>query len=184
MILVEAEPLTEFVVRAKAGQSDAWDALLRRYQLPLYTFVYELIHQEQASLDIVQETFIKAVRHIAKLREDSKFGSWLFGIAHQGVRQHRRTAGRRIEIEPETLDLLPSDEVEAGELLIQEEDKAALFDCLDRLPSARRTVLLLHFIEGFSLADIAGITDSQIGTVKSRLHYAKKSLRHLLKKTL
>ena len=70
----------------------------RRYQLPLYAYVFELVRNEQTSLDIVQETFINAVRHIGSLQHDEKFGSWLFGIAHQKcIQQWRRegTANRR-----------------------------------------------------------------------------------------
>src|SRR5664279_3207864 len=78
------------VSQARDGEPAAWDALFRRYQLPLYVYVFELAHDEQASLDIVQETFIAAVRHIGGLRDDGKFGSWLFGIAHQKCIRHWR----------------------------------------------------------------------------------------------
>src|SRR5450631_4025692 len=78
------------VQQARDGKPAAWDALFRRYQLPLYVYVFELVHNEQTSLDIVQETFIAAARHIGGLREDEKFGSWLFGIAHQKVIQQWR----------------------------------------------------------------------------------------------
>lgn len=71
------------VAAARAGSPDAWDALYQRYQLPLYAYVFELIRSEQPSLDIVQETFIKAARHLGSLREDARFGSWLFSIAHR-----------------------------------------------------------------------------------------------------
>jgi RNA polymerase sigma-70 factor (ECF subfamily) len=86
------------VAQARAGEPAAWDALFRRYQLPLYVYVFELVHNEQSSLDIVQETFIAAARHLGGLREDAKFGSWLFGIAHQkviGSVARRNPGGRR-----------------------------------------------------------------------------------------
>ena len=60
------------VSQARAGEPAAWDALFRRYQLPLYVYVFELVRDEQAGLDIVQETFIAAVKHIGSLREDGK----------------------------------------------------------------------------------------------------------------
>lgn len=83
------------VAQARGGEPDAWDTLFRRYQMPLYVYVFELIRDEQASLDIVQETFIAAVKHLGSLRDDTKFGSWLFGIAHQKVIQRWR---KRTEI--------------------------------------------------------------------------------------
>src|SRR5215475_5567764 len=78
------------VSQARAGDAAAWNALFRRYQLPLYVYVFELVCDEQTSLDLVQETFISAARHIGGLREDGKFGSWLFGIAHQKCIQRWR----------------------------------------------------------------------------------------------
>ena len=82
-VLVESCPDTLPVSAAREGQSEAWDTLFKRFHLPLYSYVYECLRDEQTSLDIVQETFINAVKHIRQLREDGKFGSWLFGIAHQ-----------------------------------------------------------------------------------------------------
>ena len=88
LVVSEREQLP--VREARAGKPAAWDALFKRYQLPLYAYVFELVHHEQTSLDIVQETFINAARHLAGLRDDAKFGSWLFGIAHQKCIQHWR----------------------------------------------------------------------------------------------
>ena len=74
------------------------------------------------------------------------------------------------------------DEFERGpdDLLIRHEQETEFMNLLNRLPLPQRSVLLLHFVEDFSLEEIAGITETQLGTVKSRLHYAKKSLRKLL----
>ena len=69
LVVAEREQLP--VPQAKAGEPEAWDALFRRYQLPLYVYVFELVHDEQTSLDLVQETFIAAVRHIGSLRRFS-----------------------------------------------------------------------------------------------------------------
>ncbi len=173
-----AEPEILPVPSARAGDPAAWDALFRRYQLPLYAYVFELIRQEQASLDVVQETFIAAFRHINGLREDAKFGSWLFSIAHQKCLRHWR---RRTETLYDELPE-PVDEFEAGpdELLIRHEQESEFMKLLEKLPPSHRSVLLLQYVEDFSLEEIARITETGIGTVKSRLHYAKKSLRKLL----
>jgi RNA polymerase sigma-70 factor (ECF subfamily) len=180
LVVAEHEQLP--VAQARAGEPAAWDALFRRYQLPLYVYVFELLHDEQAGLDTVQETFIAAVRHIGSLRDDAKFGSWLFGIAHQKCVQHWRKQ-KHGEV---LLDEMPesADEFEDGpdDLLIRREQEAEFMELLNQLPPPQRSVLLLHFVGDFSLEEIAGITETQIGTVKSRLHYAKKALRKLLEK--
>jgi RNA polymerase sigma-70 factor (ECF subfamily) len=178
LVVPETEQLP--VEQARAGSPDAWDILFRRYQLPLYVYIFELVRDEQASLDIVQESFINATRHIASLRDDAKFGSWLFGIAHQKCiqrwRKDQRDALLREELasEPVKFDEAPAD------LLIRREQEAAFMKLLHQLPPAQRSVLLLHFLEDFSLEEIATVTNTQIGTVKSRIHYAKKALKRLL----
>src|SRR5215471_3752153 len=100
LVVAEREQLP--VPEARAGQSAAWDILFRRYQLPLYVYVFELVHNEQTSLDLVQETFINAARYLHTLQNDSRFGSWLFGIAHQKIIQRWRKLGH----EPRSFDQL------------------------------------------------------------------------------
>lgn len=168
------------VAQARTGEPAAWDVLFRRYQLPIYVYVFELVHDEQASLDIVQETFIAATKHLDSLRDDGKFGSWLFGIAHQKCIQRWRKQSREELLRDETGGEPDELENDPSELLIRREQEAGLMNLLNHLPPAQRSVLLLHFIEEFPLEEIARITDTSVGTVKSRMHYAKKALRNLL----
>jgi RNA polymerase sigma-70 factor, ECF subfamily len=180
LVVAEREQLP--VLQARAGEPGAWDALFHRYQLPLYVYVFELVNDEQASLDVVQETFIAAVRHIGSLRDDNKFGSWLFGIAHQKCIQRWRKQNR----EEVSLDEIPEspDESEGGpdDPLIRQEQEAEFMQVLNQLPLPQRAVLLLYFVENFSIEEIARITNTPLGTVKSRLFYAKRALRKLILK--
>jgi RNA polymerase sigma-70 factor (ECF subfamily) len=178
LVVSEHEQLP--VGEARAGKPEAWDVLFKRYQLPLYAYVFQLVHHEQTSLDIVQETFINAVRHIGGLQRDAKFGSWLFSIAHQKCIQHwRKQHPDQLPIDVEEADY-PDAEAGPQELLIRKEQEAEFMKMLDQLAVPHRAVLLLHFVEDFSLEEIARITESQLGTVKSRMHYARKALRKLL----
>ena len=174
--VIEREQLP--VAEARAGNAEAWAALFQRYRLPLYVYIFELVRDEQTSLDLVQETFLNAFRHLRSLRDDEKFGSWLFGIAHQKCIQQWRRRDRetelREELEPPESDKAPV------ELLIREEQEAEFMKMLQKLPVAQRSATVLHFVEDFSLEEIAGITGTNVGTVKSRLHYAKRALRKLL----
>lgn len=165
------------VAEARAGQAAAWDTLFHRYQLPLYTYVQKLTRNEQTSLDIVQETFIKAIRHIQTLRDDARFGSWMFRIAHQQCQQHWRKSRPEESLE----DSVGGEAVETGnspldELLSAEQEEIFLA-AIDSLPEEHRSVILLHCLEGFQLAEIAGITGVPLGTVKSRLFNARRKLR-------
>src|SRR6267154_4147577 len=124
LVVAEREQLP--VPQARAGEPDAWDTLFRRYQLPLYVYVFELVHDEQTALDVVQETFINAARHLGSLREDEKFGSWLFGIAHQKCIQRWRKQGREEALLEELAAV--SEDLETGPdaLLLRREQEAEL----------------------------------------------------------
>ena len=178
LVVAECEQLP--VRQAKAGEPEAWHALFRRYQLPLYVYVFELVRDEQTSLDIVQETFIAALRHIASLRDEAKFGGWLFGIAHQKCLQFWRQQNRAAAVRDEFVESPPDLDDGPDELLIRREQEEEFMRSLTELPLPQRSVLLLHFVEDFSLEQIAEITGTPVGTVKSRLHYAKRALRNIL----
>lgn len=171
---------------ARQNSPDAWDTLLKRHQLPLYIYASELLRDEQAALDVVQETFASALRHIASLRDDTRFTSWLFGIAHQKCVQHWRRTRRDETVfaepgEHDPVDGWSDDSVsDPRALLLQREQAEAFFSLVAQLPEAQRSALLLHVLEDFSLAEIAGITAVPVGTVKSRLHHAKRTLRQLV----
>src|SRR5437867_7896649 len=172
LVVAEREQLP--VPQARAGEPAAWDVLFKRYQMPLYVYVFELVRDEQAALDIVQETFIAALRHLAGLREDDKFGSWLFGIAHQKCIQRWRKENRETGLRDELAAAPAEFENSPDDLLIRREQEAEFMNLLNQLPPSQRSVLLLRFIEEFSLEEIAGISSARLGTAKSRMRYAKR----------
>ena len=133
-------------------------------------------------LDAVERADVGTRQSIGggSLREDAKFGGWLFGIAHQKCIQRWRKHARDEALREELAAAPPDFEDDPAEFLIRAEQEAEFMKLLNQLPLAQRSVLLLHFVEEFSLEEIAGITGAHIGTVKSRLHYAKKTLRKIL----
>ena len=181
-----AWPESDLLNAARQQTPEAWDTLLKRHQLPLYTYVAELLHDDTAALDIVQETFVAAVRHISSLRDDNKFASWLFGIAHQRCVQYWRRARLTDGIfaptpaDDQSADWPDGNEPDPCMRLIRREEADAFFALVAQLPTAQRSALLLHILEDFSLEEIASVTDVPIGTVKSRLHHAKRAMRQLL----
>lgn len=168
------------VAAARTGSPDAWDTLFRRYQLPLFTYVMDLLRDEQTSLDLVQETFLRAVRHLGSLREDARFGSWLFGIAHQQVVQQWRRRGRSPFADDPVPETAIADDPAPGHDLVRQEEAERLLAAVDALPEAQRSVVLLHYLEDFPLIEIARITGAPLGTVKTRLHHARRALREEL----
>jgi RNA polymerase sigma-70 factor, ECF subfamily len=171
------------VQAARRGDADAWDELFRVHQLPLYVFVLKMVRNETTALDIVQETFIAATRYLGSLKEDGRFLSWMFSIARQKSAAHWRRSTRDPMANPATEEIEKFeavDEIDPTDFLVAAEQEQFLQTLLDRLPGSHREVLILFFLEEFSLEEISEITECPVGTVKSRLHYAKKSLRKLI----
>ena len=177
----ENEPLP--LQGARAGESAAWQTLFRRFKLPLFVYVAELVQSREEALDIVQETFANASRYIGNLRDDSKFASWLFQISHQKCIRYLERRGQKALVElplDEEAQSFSSEESNPREWAIRREDEEAFSRMLEQVPIVQRSVLLLHFVEDFSLEEIAEISAVPVGTVKSRMHHAKKALRKLL----
>lgn len=166
------------VAAARGGNAQAWRALFDRFKLPLYAFTFEIVREEAAAADVVQEAFISASRNLPQLREDSRFASWLFSIAHQKCLQHLKKQGSRTPLSDKVeLDQQQDMAATPDEWLMDAEAAERLQEGLERLPEPHRAVVTLFFLEDFSLEEIATITGTPVGTVKSRLHYAKKTLR-------
>jgi RNA polymerase sigma-70 factor (ECF subfamily) len=177
-----AEPSLPLVQAARQHDTHAWNHLLRQHERPLYVYIAEVIGNGSQALDIVQETLESAVRHVGSLRDDAKFASWLFGIAHQKCIQHWRRQRRNESVFTDRSDDLgPCPEgVEVDDpfsLLVRQERQTAFYACIDRLPEPQRAIVLLRVLGEFSLQEISDITASPIGTVKSRLHHATQALR-------
>jgi RNA polymerase sigma-70 factor (ECF subfamily) len=179
-----SETLQNLVQAARHNDVSAWDSLLRRYQLPLFSYAHGLAGTREAAFDIVQETFVRAVAHLGSLREDARFGSWLFGIAHQCCVRHFRSSRREASLFADNgvheADQHEGNEPDPCAALLSAERAGSLFALIDRLPLPQRSALLLQVLGDFSLEEIAGIASVPVGTVKSRLHHAKRSLRGLI----
>ena len=129
----------------------------------------------------MQDTFTAAHRHLPALRDDARFGSWLFGIAHQKILQHWRRAGREEPLDADALAATPDDDApDPRDGILRSEQGAALLALVDELPPPQRAVLVLHLLEDFPLEAIAEITGAPLGTVKSRLFHARRALRERL----
>ncbi len=182
MTLSEKEILL-LVSNARSHDRIAWDSLLKRFQVPLHAYCSELLSDRQEALDIVQKSFIKATRHLPSLREDSKFGGWLFGIARQECidsirrRGRQQTAFSKLKFEELEFSSCP------GEALGQEDDARRARALVRELDADLREPITLYYLEEFSLSQIAEIMKIPSGTVKSRLHRARKILKIKMEKT-
>lgn len=189
----EAEADMTIVKRVQEGDVKAYDRLVIKYRERLYSVIYNLTGNREDTNDLTQEAFIKAFRSINLFRGKSSFFTWLYRIAVNNTLTHLKKNRLRhfINLEKINEEVQSTDIVE---LLASKSrsDKPALLhelqeklnEALQKLSLKHRTVVVLFEIEGLSHQEIAEITKTSEGTVRSRLHYAKQQLQNSLKEYL
>ncbi len=156
------------VLRAQSGDRDAFDALLRDIAPPLLRYASRVTGDVALAEDVVQETLIAIVRKIAWLNDASLFRAWAYRIAsREAFRLLRKNRRFTDPVEETSFTEEPSDPWQRERLLAS----------LERLSSASRAVVTLHYLEEMPLTDVAAILELPLGTVKSRLSYGLMQLR-------
>ncbi len=176
-----ADDERDLVGRARDGDVRAFEDLVRRHQIKLYNLALSMCRDPEEAADITQEALLKAFRSIRSFRGDAAFTSWLFRIAKNHFLDRKRRASR--EGIAEDFDEVPESEHESdhapdgSEVYERGELSAALEEALGKLPEKFRMVVVLYDVQGFSYEEIAKITGSSIGTVKSRLNRSRRKLK-------
>jgi RNA polymerase sigma-70 factor (ECF subfamily) len=167
------------ILRCQAGDRFAFEELVAGYGPGLRYFLVKMLRHSHSAEDLFQDVWLDVFRGIAKLTDPQAFPAWLYRIARNRVFAELRK--RRPMVCPaEEIDLVLSEETQEPEFTA--EDAARVHQALDQLAHEHREILLLRFIEEMSYDDIARVTDCQVGTVKSRLHYAKQALRRIIER--
>jgi len=167
----------EWIARAQAGDQAAYGQLVERYQRLVVSVAYHQGLELADAEDVAQETFVKAWLALPRYQESvGSWRAWLCRIAINTARDALRR-GRSVE---ELDERLPDDASGPAEQADIEAQRAAVRRALAQLPAASRTVLVLRQYEGLSYAEIAAALGIPIGTVMSRLNYARGHLRELL----
>ena len=165
------------LLRCQMGDKDALAELIKRYERPLRYFINRLLDNSELTEDIFQDTWLTVIRKIHGLREIDSFPAWLYRIARNKVYQQLRT--KKIKLE---LDENIAIENHAEDDIFPPEDAAKVHRCLKELPPEYREVLMLRFLEQMSYEQISHVLNCKLGTVRSRLHYAKIALKKELEK--
>ncbi len=174
--LIRSEHL---VVRCKQGDTAAMSELIEVWVDPMYYYVRRFNLSEEESMDVIQDVWLRVIQKFRQLRKPAAFPAWLFKIARNIViSRFKKNLQFETVCSDNNLNCIP-----------QEQDDAQLsgftsweiHESLDKLKVIHRECLVLHFIEGFSLCEVSIILGIPIGTVKSRLYYAKRALQCLLK---
>jgi RNA polymerase sigma-70 factor, ECF subfamily len=184
----------ELVRLAQGGDLRAFDALVTKYRARIYSMTYHLVQNETDAWDLSQEAFIKAWRALASFKGESSFYTWLYRIAHNcgydWLRKRKvQSAGEfddnRVDHQPDpTAEAVPHGFVRPDKAMANAELGVRIRAAVDQLSPDHRSAILLREVEGLAYDEIAKVMNSSIGTVMSRLFYARKKLQELLKDAL
>src|SRR5205807_3806939 len=176
----------ELVETAIAGREDSFEELVRRYQRPIAAYVYRMVGDYDAALDLTQEVFNKVYNSLSRYRSEFKFSTWIYKIAHNAAIDHLRrfavrgqalaggTDGERGEANIESRRLTPEQESE------REERRSEIESIVQLLPATYRELIVLRHSHDLSYDEIAEVTGLPLGTVKNRLFRAREAMRDLL----
>lgn len=185
------EPVEDLVLVQNAQQGDvgAYDELVRRYQERIYSTVYHMTSNHEDAVDLAQETFIKAFQALKSFKGDSSFYTWVYRIAVNKTINFLKQRKNKSHLSLNDLDFnaehdpdlvaLISDKTprrDAGLTELQEKLNAAM----QKLSPPHRLVVTLHDVQGLPHEEIARIMDCNVGTVRSRLFYARQQLQAYL----
>ena len=169
----------ELVARAKTGDTDAFEVLVKRYRNEVFALSYHFVRNREQAWDVSQEVFIKAHNALARFRGDASFKTWLMRITANQCKDYLKK--RRLETvsfddsryaaDAPTHVLPPDRSLEAREI------GEAVQKALDKLSHKHRTAFVLREFEGLSYEEMAQVMNCSIGTVMSRLHHARKKLQ-------
>jgi RNA polymerase sigma-70 factor (ECF subfamily) len=163
-------------LRCQSGEPGSFEDLIAIMERPLLYYATSLTGNADSGLDVLQDVWIKAFRNIRKLKDPGSLRSWLYTITHGiAVDRIRRNSSRERAEQVELEDFQ-----EAEEPSFANEDAAAIHQALGQIGLRHREVLVLHFLEDLSIAEIAEVVGCSEGTVKSRMHYAKRAMKEIL----
>jgi RNA polymerase sigma-70 factor (ECF subfamily) len=176
--------------RARAGEAAAFEALVKRHQGAAFALAYQMVRRREDAQDIAQEAFIRVFRGLRDFKGQAAFRTWLHRIvvnlALDTLRRRGRQAGASYDDARE-----PGEEAreeagahpdeDPGRALEAREVGDAIRMALEELPAPQRAALLLREIEGLSYQEIAETLGCALGTVMSRLHYARRRLQERLR---
>lgn len=177
----------KYIAQAKAGDEDAFSALVRLYETRVYHFILRMVRNHDDALDLAQETFLRMYRSLSLFRGESSFATWVFSIAHHLCIDFSRKNARKARFSfltqddaglQNTADDRPGPEAAAeNKLLAHEIDRA-----LSAVSPEMREIFLLREVSGLQYAEIADLLDLELGTVKSRIARARVALQKELRK--
>ncbi|MCK6591705.1 MAG: RNA polymerase sigma factor [Polyangiaceae bacterium] len=177
------DELDALVKASQQGDRAAFTELFRRHRGDVARLVYRMLGPSPDAEDVVQEVFLQVHKSLGEFRGQAKFTTWLHRVTVNVVLMTRRAAKSRPALsgESEASDHEPAREPLPDEDAVRSQRIAAFRRLLERLAEKKRTVFILHEIEGRSPTEIAEIVDAPVLTVRTRLFYARRELDAMMR---
>ena len=164
--------------------TDEASALFATHRDRIYRYVLTLVHNPAEAEDLTQDTFLRAYSHRDSLRDPSAVRGWLYRIATHACLDRLRQRRAQVSLDDEeggrTIDSASAESPSALEIAEREQTGACVQRCLDFLSDSYRAVILLHEAHSLTAPEIAGLLGENLGTVKIRLHRARRKLQEIM----
>lgn len=171
----------ELVRLAREGSQEAFEELVKKYQSKVFSMALSFTRNREAADDLAQEVFLKAYLALPRFQGKSEFGTWLYRISVNHIKDFLRKKGRAKEVSLEDVgEIYLSDRDQADKAVLEAEAEARrglVRRSVERLPDKYRVILTLRDIQGLPYDEISRVLRLSPGTVDSRLHRARKILR-------
>ncbi len=181
----------ELVSRSQNGDTSAFNELVIRYRTRAFTMIFNMVRNEQDAWDLAQDGFLKAWKSIGKFRGQSSFYTWLYrilmNVTIDAMRKKQIAGGTEFDDQIGLNNIAPGaatapkSELEPAARISDGEIRQRIDEAIARLSPEHRTVIVMREIDGLEYSEIAEQMNCSIGTVMSRLFYARKKLQVLLK---
>lgn len=177
------------VARTREGDLEAYDELVRRYQERIYATIYHMTSNHEDANDLAQETFVKAYRALKSFKGDSSFYTWIYRIAVNKTINFLKQRRNRTHMSLNDMDFNVEHDREMVELVSHgtprrdarlSELQEKLNTALQKLSEVHRMVVVMHDVQGMPHEEISKVMGCNVGTVRSRLFYARQQLQALL----
>ena len=161
----------------KSGDTEAYSTIVKRYMKKAYYIALGFVKSEADALDISQEAFIKAFKHIRKFKCGYRFFPWFYKILRNLCLDWLKKSQNKNHVPLENVDL-------SSNPGCSQDIKIQVWEGIDKLPLAQKEILILRYFQGFSYVEIAQVLGKPLGSVMSSIHYAKRNLRNKMEKIL
>lgn len=180
----------ELIRRAKNGEKSAFEEIIGLYEKKVFSTIYYMVKNEHEVEDIAQEVFVKIYKNLKNFKEESSLYTWIYritiNVCIDEIKKKKNVVyiDEKLQTDEGEVEFQLEDESKGPDELAEDEElKRKLTECIRKLPVDQSTMIILRDIKGFTYMEIAEMTKTNLGTVKSKINRARASLKRILEET-